>query len=304
MAEVFLPNLTAYNIRYLRSGWSNDVYALNSEWILRFPRRKDVVSNFKKEVRLSSFLTPQLKQTGVSIPEVITISPPEDGVFPYSFGAYPMIPGIPGDTYVRPATDWLKFAKTLGKFLTTLHSIPASDMRTLDIPSHRYLRCFKWWDQRADIAIFIDSLQDGDLSKNAEWLIDTKPPEPYSGQLRFNHNDLYPENILLDPKNGSLTGVIDWEDAAFTDPVADFIMLPFWMGWENTQLVINYYSLELDSGFQERLRFASRILSLASLYSGGGPFCSSGGHGQYEESRRSDDVSIRKWYVRNVFNEK
>ncbi len=304
MAESFLPDLMAYNIRYLGSGWSNDVYSLNSEWILRFPLRKEVSFNLAKEIGLSSFLATHLKNTGVSIPEIIMVSPPGDCGFPYQFGAYPMISGIPGSSNVGMVTDWPKLAKTLGNFLSTLHAIPELDVKTpFNIRNHRYLRCFDWWDQRTDILRFIDSLQDMSLSENADWLIHAKPPDPYSGQLRLNHNDLYPENILINQNNGFITGVIDWEDTAFTDPVQDFIMLPFWMGWGNTQLVISCYHLELDSGFLERLKFSSRLLSLASLYSGGGFFHSSDGQVRYKGQRRNDDISMRKRYVENVFND-
>ena len=78
MAEAFLPNLPQYEIRYVGSGWCNDVYNLNSEWILRFPRRKDVLSNLRKEAGLSSLLIPFMKETGVSIPNYSIISPPKD----------------------------------------------------------------------------------------------------------------------------------------------------------------------------------------------------------------------------------
>ncbi|KAK3293017.1 kinase-like domain-containing protein [Chaetomium fimeti] len=36
-----------------------------------------------------------------------------------------------------------------------------------------------------------------------------KPEGAY--QLRFTHADLGPQNILVDPKNGKITGIIDWE---------------------------------------------------------------------------------------------
>lgn len=303
MAESFLPNLIRYDIRYLGAGCSNEVYILNSEWILRFPLRKEVSSNLTKETSLSAFLSTYLTETGVPIPDITTVSPPEDIGFPYSFGAYPMIPGIPSGSQVDTVIDWPLLTKTLGNFLSRLHAIPASDMsKSLNIGNYRYLRSFEWWNQRLDILIFIESLQDTALSEDAQWLIHAKLPDLYSGQLRLNHNDLYPENILVNQKNGSITGVIDWEDTAFTDPVQDFIMLPFWMGWENTQLVISHYKLELDDGFFERLTFSSKLLSLASLYSGGGFFHSSDGHAQYKEQRRNDDISLRKRYVANVFN--
>ena len=285
MAEAFLPNLPQYEIRYVGSGWCNDVYNLNSEWILRFPRRKDVLSNLRKEAGLSSLLIPFMKETGVSIPNYSIISPPKDCAFPYSFGAYPMIPGISGGTHIRPETDWSKFARTLGNFLTTLHSIPSTNIHDLGVRERRPLECLQWLDQKAHITKFINSLQDENLSRNVQWF-ESKPPEPYSGRLRFTHADLSPEHILINPDDGAITGIIDWEDATIGDPVSDFVTLPFWIGWGNTQRVLDHYRLKTDKGFQERLEYASRILSLAWLY---------------DESRRSDDLSLQKWYISNVF---
>ncbi|MCL0055259.1 hypothetical protein M1N56_05235 [Dehalococcoidia bacterium] len=77
MAEAFLPDLPQYEIQYVGSGWCNDVYNLNSEWILRFPRRRDVLSNLKKEAGVSAFLIPLLKETGVPIPDFSIIPPPQ-----------------------------------------------------------------------------------------------------------------------------------------------------------------------------------------------------------------------------------
>ena len=286
MAEAFLPDLPRYSIGYVGSGWCNDVYNLNSEWILRFPRRKAVLSNLKKEARLSSFLIPLLEETGVSIPHYSIISPPKDCAFPYSFGAYPMISGISGGTHIRPATDWSRFARTLGNFLTTLHSIPTSSIRDLGVHERRPLECLQWLDQKADITRFINSIKDEALLSNIQWF-QSKPPEPYSGLLRFTHDDLSPEHILINPNDGAITGIIDWEDATIGDPVSDFVTLPFWIGWDNTQRVLDHYRLEIDKGFQERLEYASRISSLVWFY---------------DESKRSDDVSLQKWYVSNVFN--
>ncbi|SVB91748.1 uncharacterized protein METZ01_LOCUS244602, partial [marine metagenome] len=53
--------------------------------------------------------------------------------------------------------------------------------------------------------------------------------------------------------------------------------------------VLDSYRLDTDEGFRKRLEYASRMLSLAWLY---------------DESRRSDDVSLQKWYVTNVFKKR
>lgn len=39
--------------------------------------------------------------------------------------------------------------------------------------------------------------------------------------LVFSHNDLGMEHVLVDPRTWTVSGVIDWTDAAFTDPAYD-----------------------------------------------------------------------------------
>jgi 2-haloacid dehalogenase len=53
----------------------------------------------------------------------------------------------------------------------------------------------------------------------------TAPPPHRSGTLVFCHNDLGIEHILIAPATGTITGVIDWGDAALADPARDFGLL-------------------------------------------------------------------------------
>ena len=53
-------------------------------------------------------------------------------------------------------------------------------------------------------------------------LCSTMPPLPAS---RFSNGDLWPENLLV--REGRLAGVIDWANAAFGDPIYEFLLLFF-----------------------------------------------------------------------------
>jgi aminoglycoside phosphotransferase (APT) family kinase protein len=41
----------------------------------------------------------------------------------------------------------------------------------------------------------------------------------------FSHNDLGIEHVLIDPGTWTVTGIIDWSDAAIVDPAIDFGLL-------------------------------------------------------------------------------
>jgi aminoglycoside phosphotransferase (APT) family kinase protein len=51
-------------------------------------------------------------------------------------------------------------------------------------------------------------------------------PPPDDGYTPvFSHNDLGIEHVLVDPATGAVTGIIDWSDAALTDPAYDVGLL-------------------------------------------------------------------------------
>lgn len=54
-------------------------------------------------------------------------------------------------------------------------------------------------------------------------LRETMPPLPAP---RFSNGDLWPDNLLV--RDGRLAGVIDWANAAFSDPIYEFL-LPFFL---------------------------------------------------------------------------
>lgn len=55
------------------------------------------------------------------------------------------------------------------------------------------------------------------------FLATLRPTAKYS--LAFSHNDLGIEHVLIDPIVWTVTGIIDWGDAAIVDPAYDFGLL-------------------------------------------------------------------------------
>ena len=274
-------------IVYLGSGWCNDVYVLNNEWILRFPRRGDVIPNLEKEVHISSVLVSAVAETGILIPDVKLVSPKVSMGFPYPIGIYPMLKGISAGLIPIPEMDWAQLVPKMGDFLSAIHSIPMSSFEGFGLPIQQSDEIDDSNLEKKKISAYLRSQNSRALDEAAEWLDFCKPLAPFSGDVCFVHNDLTPENILLDSEKGIIAGVIDWEDGAFGDPVSDFVTLPFWMGWENTFKVCESYSLSIDDTFFKRLEHKSRLASVSWLY---------------YEVQRSDDLSSYFSYVENVWN--
>jgi aminoglycoside phosphotransferase (APT) family kinase protein len=139
--------------------------------------------------------------------------------FPYDFLVCEFVPGIAFDDPRAPVSDAL--ASDLGRALTHIHSVPLAG-----------------------------ALQAG-LSQ-PDW-------DRYRGPLRFLHGDFKGGNLLLDPRSGRLTGVIDWGNAAVGDPALDFIGLASTRGWRFTQAVLDSYRAPVEDDLVARIRRGAEI---------------------------------------------
>ncbi|MET7422995.1 phosphotransferase [Dactylosporangium sp. NPDC005555] len=156
--------------------------------------------------------------------------------------AYPMLPGRPLlGRQAPPGT-----AGTLGRFLRELHAI---DVAELDVPV-----------EPADPAEWLE-----DLDGPAELLriLRQTVPAPVDAVV-LAHADLGAEHIL--EHDGEVTGVIDWSDAAVTDPALDFARLLRDFGPDFLAQVRDAYGEIPDMA---RIEFFARCAALEDLAHGG-----------------------------------
>jgi aminoglycoside phosphotransferase (APT) family kinase protein len=134
---------------------------------------------------------------------------------------YEYLPGIPlldvpADDRARAAPS---IAAELGRLLRVLHSLDAHDLVDVDDdPPDGWLT-----DAREQYALVADAIP-AERRPAVEQFLEAPGIEP--SELRaFSHNDLGIEHVLVDPATLRITGVIDWSDAALTDPAYDFGLL-------------------------------------------------------------------------------
>jgi aminoglycoside phosphotransferase (APT) family kinase protein len=84
----------------------------------------------------------------------------------------------------------------------------------------------------------------------------TPPAEPRAAV--FCHNDLGAEHVLVDVKTNTVTGVIDWADAAVSDPARDLALVYRDLGPEVFELTLAYYGQPFDDADRERALFYAR----------------------------------------------
>ncbi|MBO3750662.1 phosphotransferase [Streptosporangiaceae bacterium NEAU-GS5] len=174
----------------------------------------------------------------LSVPAV-RFADPDAGVL-----AYPLLPGRPLLGRHAPAG----IARPLGRFLRELHAIDTAA---------------------------VDGVVPVEEAHPSEWLEDLDGPPGLVALLRetvpdpvrrrtLAHADLGAEHILED--DGAITGVIDWTDAAITDPALDFARLYRDFGPGFLSDVLDAYGGPPESGsFGERVTFFARCAALEDL---------------------------------------
>ena len=154
---------------------------------------------------------------------------------------------LPGEPlHGRPAPPGL--AAVLGLVLRRLHDVDVGGLADLGLP-----------EEGDDLSVLADDLT------GPEHLVATvrrTVPEPGPHRVLV-HADLGSEHLLV--ADGRLSGVLDWSDAAVSDPAVDFARLLRDFGPAFLGDVVAAYGGPPDDGFAERVLFVARCAALEDL---------------------------------------
>jgi macrolide phosphotransferase len=210
--------LQADSLRFEQSGADFLVVFASDEtaapWVLRLPRRPEVLPRAASEGRALALIAPRLQ-----------VAVPDWRVQSEELIAYPLLSGRPaeveGAAYVwhvdEPPPHPL-FVRTLGRTLAELHGISAEDVAAAGVPVHAPA------EVRAMAASMLEQARapldasDRMWATWQRWLADDTYWPQHSA---LTHGDLHPGHMLLDNRGG-LTGLLDWTEAAVSDPALDF----------------------------------------------------------------------------------
>jgi aminoglycoside phosphotransferase (APT) family kinase protein len=138
--------------------------------------------------------------------------------------AYGKLPGVPLLDVPEPqrAVQAGSIAARLGELLTALHAVSVDRMAALvgtdDQPPAQ------WRQEAAETyAAVADTVPVAHRRAVEAFLAAPPPAARYTPA--FSHNDLGIEHVLVDPVAWTVTGIIDWSDAAIVDPACDFGLL-------------------------------------------------------------------------------
>lgn len=189
-------------VRILGEGLDNVVYETDDGLIVRCPKRPDPEALDRERLILAAMARvsplPVPKPQGDS--RVCLVYPKLQGV--------PLIAGLPSklDTIVAQLRSFLEILHRLEVDAAEADEVPLEEWRTEAAQTHKACAPEIPAAHRGAVVDFLRT-----------------PPPPEPSETAFCHNDFGIEHILVSGE--TVTGVIDWSDAALTDPARDYAKL-------------------------------------------------------------------------------
>ncbi|AKF09095.1 GTPase HflX [Sandaracinus amylolyticus] len=207
-----------------------------SPWVVRTPRRPDVIASAQREARVLRLVAP-------SLPAAV----PEWRVHARDVIAYRRIEGTPGWRFDDAgALQWAfdpsappdAFLDTYARLIASLQSIPVDRIHDAGV------RVEAAGDARAELARAMHATRDVLAPSDAVWSrwqrwIDDDASWP--AHVALAHGDLHPGHLLLDDAS-RITGVLDWTEARATDPSLDLAMFFGCYGRDALESVVDRFA--------------------------------------------------------------
>lgn len=188
-------------------------------WIVRTPRRPDVLEASRVEARVLELVRPRLP-----------VAAPDWRVFSSDVIAYPRLAGTPAVTIdVARGPTWNiidpkalpdAFLDSMAGALAGLQSIGPEEAKSAGIPAKTIP------EVRGSIRVAMEGTR-GALSPSEavrrRWTAWLEQSDTWPDHVALVHGDLHPGHMLLG-EDGRLAGILDWTEAQVTDPSVDFAM--------------------------------------------------------------------------------
>ncbi|MFP3390758.1 macrolide 2'-phosphotransferase [Brevibacillus sp. SIMBA_040] len=186
-------------------------------WVLRSPRRDDVVASARYEKKVLDLVAKHLH-----------IEVPHWQVHTSEFIAYPRLSGTPMAT-VNPETnsyDWYLNPEALPDLtlqswadaLAELHAIPHDAALASGVRVKQPAEIREDLSEKMNEIKRVFGVSQELWERWQKWLADDSF---WPSHTALVHGDLHPGHILVDEK-GKVTGLLDWTEAEVADPAIDF----------------------------------------------------------------------------------
>ncbi len=256
-------DLPCNEIQRLGEGWDFFTYLVDNTWVIRLPKRQQCSDVLLREQALLEVLN--RSDLPLPVPYLERMSGPV-GRFPWHFGAYRVLAGVPlAGVKTEPPSQEI-FA-SVGRFLTSLHSIetqtawqdPWADGSDDDWRRREYAASLKAYPQAF-------------ARRMDEYLRLEEPAKP-DVPMVLAHADLNAEHILVDPDSFAVTGIIDWADACTSLRSVDYVGLCFEGGVNAVQQAFNATGQKVESDELLWILHQSVAMGVGHIYYGWSTNC-------------------------------
>ena len=208
----------------------------NSKWVLRFPRRLDVLERMYYEREVLELVK---SQVDVSVPVWKIVSD--------ELVAYPLLKGIPAGTidpdigdyvwYIDPKSPPAVYISSVAKTLAQLHRTHIEVVKQFSIRVQTVDRVRQSMAENMEKTRELLGVSDTRWARWQDWIANDALWPQHSALI---HGDFHPGHTLVD-KDGNLMGLIDWTEAAVSDPAKDFVCFYAIFGEQVLQDVLEHY---------------------------------------------------------------
>lgn len=201
------------------------------EWVVRLPRRDDVVARAAHEARVLAFVKPRLP---VAVPDWRIYAP--DVI------AYPKLAGVPAGEidpeakayvwHIDPKALSRNFIQTTATMLATLHAITPVGF---DVPRMSVVR--------AKLAASMEQVRQAFGVPDVlwrRWQTWLASEDLWPTRATFIHGDFHAGHMLVDTEE-RLIGVLDWTEGGVGDPAVDLAGFQMVFGESAMQSLLNAY---------------------------------------------------------------
>jgi macrolide phosphotransferase len=229
-----------------------------ARWVLRFPRREDVLPSMDKEKRTLDLVAPLLSaevpRWMISTDELI---------------AYRALNGRPTGTIDAKAKAYIweidpanlpdLFHESLAESMVSLHQISIEKVRAVGLPIETVEEARSTMKQRMDAVKNEFGVGQALWNRWQQWL---DSDALWAGEPVLTHGDLHAGHILIDAQ-AKVTGLIDWTEATVTDPTIDFLGHYHTFGEQALKTLIAAYA---KSGGCVWAKMAEQVIERTAAY--------------------------------------
>ncbi|SCC24607.1 Macrolide 2-phosphotransferase II [Bacillus cereus] len=206
------------------------------EWVLRFPRRDDVMPRTIVEKKALDLVY-----------KYATFQVPVWSLYKNDLIAYKKLTGVPAGTIDPEIQNYLwemdyenvpeRFHQTLAKALASLHTIPKEEALTVGLYVQTAEEARKSMIERMEKVKANFGVGKSLWNRWQAWI---KNEELWPQRTGLIHGDVHAGHTMID-KDANVTGLIDWTEAKVTDVSNDFVFQYRAFGEASLEKLIQHY---------------------------------------------------------------